>query len=65
MNNGNGGVRLCVDCFDGCGAENGASDTSDPNERAEYAAEARECFQRAVNKGGRIAGYVAQPGAAS
>ncbi len=60
VNGSNGGVRLCEDCEQGCMQENGMLDSSDPAVIAQYERDMRECFQRAVNKGGRIAGYTPQ-----
>lgn len=53
----NGDVQLCEDCYSGCEQENGFLNTSNPEERAQYERYMRECFQRAVNRGGVIAGY--------
>jgi hypothetical protein len=58
VDGGNGGVELCPECDQGCMSENGASDTSDPVERERYERDAREWFQRAVDKGGRIPGFI-------
>jgi len=58
-NGDNGGVLLCEDCFEGAEQENGYNDASDPASRAQYERGMRECFQRAVNKGGKIKGYTA------
>lgn len=56
-NGDNGGVRLCEDCYDGCSQENGMNDSADPELKAQYERDMRACFQRAVNKGGKLEGY--------
>jgi len=53
----NGSVQLCEDCNEGCMQENGMNDTDDEEVAAQYEKDMRECFQRAVNKGGVIEGY--------
>jgi len=55
-NGDNGSVELCEDCHDGCMQENGFMN-SEGEEQAQYERDMRECFQRAVNKGGVIEGY--------
>jgi hypothetical protein len=53
----NGNVDLCPDCYLGATYENGYEDASDPETAAYYEAKMREAYQRAVDKGGSIAGY--------
>lgn len=53
----NGSAELCEDCYDGCMQENGYMN-SEGEEQAQYERDMRACFQRAVNKGGVIEGYV-------
>lgn len=54
-NGDNGGVRLCEDCYEGSMQENGMLDGGEL--AAQYEADMRACYQRAVNKGGKIDGY--------
>lgn len=56
----NGSVELCEDCNEGCMQENGMLDSSAPELIAQYEKDMRACFQRAVNKGGKIDGYTPQ-----
>ena len=60
VNGSNGSVQMCEDCEQGCMQENGFMDSSDPELKAQYERDMRECFQAAVNKGGTIEGYVRQ-----
>lgn len=53
----NGSVTLCEDCYDGCSQQNGMNDSGDPALAAQYERDMRACFQRAVNRGGKIEGY--------
>lgn len=57
-NGDNGSVELCEDCNEGCMQENGFLNTEHPEEKAQYEKDMRECFQRAVDKGGVIDGYI-------
>ena len=57
VNGSNGNARLCEDCEAGSMQENGMLDSSDPELAAQYARDMRACFQRAVDKGGKIDGY--------
>lgn len=59
-NGSNGYIELCQDCYEGAEQENGFNDTSDPEQKAQYEKDMRTCYQRAVNKGGKIAGYTKQ-----
>lgn len=58
-NGDNGKAELCEDCYDGSMQENGFMN-SEGDEKAQYELDMRACYQRAVNKGGVIDGYVAQ-----
>lgn len=57
VNGSNGDLQLCEDCEEGSMQENGMLDTSDPELAAQYERDMRACFQRAVNRGGKIKGY--------
>lgn len=59
----NGNAQLCVDCNEGFMQENGAADSSDSELIAQYEKGMHECFQKAVNKGGKIDGYSPSKGA--
>lgn len=56
-NGSNGYSQLCEDCYDGCEQENGFFD-SEGELKAQYERDMKACFQRAVDKGGIIRGYV-------
>lgn len=55
-NGDNGNVAMCEDCYEGSMQENGMLDGDEL--AAQYERDMRACYQRAVNKGGVIAGYV-------
>jgi hypothetical protein len=57
-NGDNGKAEMCEDCYEGSMQENGALDGG--AEAAQYEADMRACYQRAVDKGGVIAGYEAR-----
>jgi hypothetical protein len=58
-NGENGDLRLCEDCFEGSMYENGWDDNEGYDDL--YSEQCRvkmeECYQNAVNKGGKIKGY--------
>lgn len=56
-NGDNGRAGVCEDCHQGFMWNNGGMDASDDQERADCFAQADACFQRAVNRGGRIEGF--------
>lgn len=53
----NTALRLCAHCYDGAGFDNEALDASAPEDIKKAQAEARACYQLAVDAGGKIAGY--------
>ena len=57
----NGSVELCGDCNQGSMYENGYLDETDPIECAANLAMSHQYFQAAVDKGGKIHGYIPTP----